>query len=480
MREVKHPIIRFYSPELHKRQAIGKTPIKKSSGRVTLSKRNVHRARGFAPGVRLTVKHVGASPNQVRNIQRVLDVGSSMGASKTVLVASIMTIIQEATAENLAGGDRDSAGLFQQRPSQGWGSYSQVTDPEHAAHSFFARAIGKTGSPGAIAQAVQGSAFPSAYDQWRGEAEAAVAAYGGGGGGSSGIFDTSITSQRAVRYAFSVGRKEDYWTAINRLAKEVQWRCFMVASTFYFIEDAELYASRARMRLSEHDQSVDRITWTWDTGHALAEATVECRANEWEAPPGTVVEITDPGPQKGRWLVNTIHRSLFSRQAEIKLLRPMAALPEPAPQTVSVTKTTHGGLIGGNLPSGGLGASKGKAGVMLRRAQDIDAHHYSYVWGGGHNLTFSGPYDCSGCVSAVLHAGGLLSSPLTSGGLMSWGQPGPGSFLTVYANGRHVIMKLGGQFFGTSGENPGGGAGFFGDRGAAYLSQFTVRHWPGL
>ncbi len=481
IRDVKHPVIRFYCPEVHRRQPIGKRAITKASQRITRRQRGVQRKSGFGPGVSFTIKGSRASPNQVRNCERVLDVGASMGATKTVLLASIMTIIQESTAENLGGGDRDSAGLFQQRPSQGWGSHAQVTDPEHAAHSFFARAIGKSGSPGAISQSVQGSAFPHAYDQWRGEANTIVDAFHGGAGSPGGL-DTTTTSQRAVRYAFSVGRNEDYWTAINRLAKEVQWRCFMVAGTFYFIEDTELYASRARMRLSEHNQSVDWINYEWDTGHAVAEATVECRANEWEAPPGTVVEITDPGPQKGRWLVNTIHRSLFSRHAEIKLHKPMVALPEPAPQVVTVTKTTHGGLIGGSLPSGGIGATKGKAGVMLRKATEIDSHNYPYVWGGGHNSFFSPPYDCSGGVSAVLHAGGLLGSPLTSGGLMSWGAPGPGSFLTVYAKGDHVFMRINGRFWGTSGfARPNGGAGFFNQTpGASYLSAFTVRHWPGL
>jgi len=98
--------------------------------------------------------------------------------------------------------------------------------------------------------------------------------------------------------------------------------------------------------------------------------------------------------------------------------------------------------------------------AMIRMANKIDSHHYAYRWGGGHNASFSGPYDCSGAVSAVLHAAGLLSAPRVSGGFMHWGAPGRGA-VTLYANAGHVYMSILGHFFGTSGANPGGGAGWF-------------------
>jgi putative peptidoglycan binding protein len=97
---------------------------------------------------------------------------------------------------------------------------------------------------------------------------------------------------------------------------------------------------------------------------------------------------------------------------------------------------------------------------MIAAADAIDSHHYAYRWGGGHNSTFSGPYDCSGAVSAVLHAAGLLSGPLVSGDFMQWGAPGPG-VVTIYANTSHVYMAIQGRFFGTSSANAGGGAGWY-------------------
>jgi hypothetical protein len=98
--------------------------------------------------------------------------------------------------------------------------------------------------------------------------------------------------------------------------------------------------------------------------------------------------------------------------------------------------------------------------TMMSAARQIDRRHYAYSWGGGHNASFSGPYDCSGAVSAVLHAAGLLSSPRVSGGFMHWGAPGPGA-VTIYANASHVYMSILGHYFGTTHANPGGGAGWF-------------------
>ena len=68
-------------------------------------------------------------------------------------------------------------------------------------------------------------------------------------------------------------------------------------------------------------------------------------------------------------------------------------------------------------------------------------------------MGFSGPYDCSGAVSAVLHAAGLLKRPMVSGEFMHWGAPGPGS-VTIYANAGHVYMSILGRYFGTSSANP--------------------------
>ncbi len=74
-----------------------------------------------------------------------------------------------------------------------------------------------------------------------------------------------------------------------------------------------------------------------------------------------------------------------------------------------------------------------------------------YVWGGGHGSFESSGYDCSGAVSYALHGGGFLESPLDSTGLESWGEPGAGKWITVYANAGHAWMIIAGLAFDTVG-----------------------------
>ncbi|HEV2790377.1 MAG TPA: hypothetical protein VGV69_03660 [Solirubrobacterales bacterium] len=74
-----------------------------------------------------------------------------------------------------------------------------------------------------------------------------------------------------------------------------------------------------------------------------------------------------------------------------------------------------------------------------------------YLWGGGHGSFESSGYDCSGAVSYALNGGGLIESPLDSTGLTTWGEPGPGRWITVYGNSGHAWMVVAGLAFDTSG-----------------------------
>jgi peptidoglycan hydrolase CwlO-like protein len=74
-----------------------------------------------------------------------------------------------------------------------------------------------------------------------------------------------------------------------------------------------------------------------------------------------------------------------------------------------------------------------------------------YIWGGGHGSFESSGYDCSGAVSFALHGGGFLESPLDSTGLETWGEPGAGHWITVYANSGHAWMIIAGLAFDTVG-----------------------------
>lgn len=119
------------------------------------------------------------------NAAIILSVGRQLGVSDYGLVISLATAMQESTLRNLNWGDRDSLGLFQQRPSTGWGTPAQVTDPAHASRLFFGgpsnpnkgNTRGLLDIPGwqsmtvtQAAQAVQISAYPDAYAKWEASA----------------------------------------------------------------------------------------------------------------------------------------------------------------------------------------------------------------------------------------------------------------------------------------------------------------------
>jgi hypothetical protein len=103
-------------------------------------------------------------PDVARTICRVLD---RYNAPPKVRLAAFEAAIVESGVHNLNYGDRDSLGVFQQRPSQGWGTPAQVTNVDYAATQFITRAIRANGgqSAGQLAQDVQRSAFPDRYDQ---------------------------------------------------------------------------------------------------------------------------------------------------------------------------------------------------------------------------------------------------------------------------------------------------------------------------
>jgi hypothetical protein len=100
-----------------------------------------------------------------------------------------------------------------------------------------------------------------------------------------------------------------------------------------------------------------------------------------------------------------------------------------------------------------------------------------YKYGGGHATWNDSGYDCSGSVSYALHGAGLLDSALTSGGFMSWGAPGKGRWVTIYANPGHVYMVVNGRRFDTTGRDESGSRWQSRSRSAA---GYTVRHPPGL
>jgi peptidoglycan hydrolase-like protein with peptidoglycan-binding domain len=109
-----------------------------------------------------------------------------------------------------------------------------------------------------------------------------------------------------------------------------------------------------------------------------------------------------------------------------------------------VLKRKRGGSRGGH---GG-----GRKWSIIRRviAAGNRIANTPYRYGGGHGSFNDSGYDCSGSISYALHGGGLLRSPLDSTGFMSYGRPGPGRHITIYANSGHAYMVVNGRRFDTS------------------------------
>ncbi|MGV1049279.1 MAG: hypothetical protein ACOYD4_12245 [Solirubrobacterales bacterium] len=101
-----------------------------------------------------------------------------------------------------------------------------------------------------------------------------------------------------------------------------------------------------------------------------------------------------------------------------------------------------------------------------------------YIWGGGHGSWYSHGYDCSGSVSFALFGGGLIPRPLTSGELEGWGDPGPGEWITVYANPGHTFAEIAGLRWDTVGDAQGTGPRWH--LASTDASGFVARHPPGL
>ena len=125
-------------------------------------------------------------------------------------------------------------------------------------------------------------------------------------------------------------------------------------------------------------------------------------------------------------------------------------------------------------------AAAARVGGLVRRiflAGDRIAR-LPYKWGGGHGSFADTGYDCSGSVSYVLHAAGLLGSPQASSALTAYGLPGPGRRVTVYANAQHALVTVDGRRFDTITLQRTGSR--WAPRVGAGLSGYVARHPRGL
>jgi hypothetical protein len=128
--------------------------------------------------------------------------------------------------------------------------------------------------------------------------------------------------------------------------------------------------------------------------------------------------------------------------------------PEPAPEPAAPSAPAGQAVISRGRALAPLDAPAAVRRVIAA-ANEIRAK--PYIWGGGHGRWWDAGYDCSGAVSFALHGGEFLSSPLSSGPMEQWGSPGPGRWITVYANAGHAFAVIAGLRWDTVGDSSGTG-----------------------
>ena len=150
-----------------------------------------------------------------------------------------------------------------------------------------------------------------------------------------------------------------------------------------------------------------------------------------------------------------------------------------AQQAAAAAATGNAGIGGIAVDTGGMVQPPPGAPAAVREviAAGNAIATLPYIWGGGHASFQADGYDCSGSVSYALAAAGLVSAPMVSGDFESWGEPGPGRWITVYASDGHVWMEVAGWRFDTVALAEDGTRWA---QGGGEFAGFVVRHPAGL
>jgi cell wall-associated NlpC family hydrolase len=209
---------------------------------------------------------------------------------------------------------------------------------------------------------------------------------------------------------------------------------------------------------------------------------------------GTPRRVTLSARKRARAIARIERRILAQQRAEAaRRAAAAAATPAGAPywfDAAAAAQTTSGPTSpdeaqwlnsgqGGWVESSGYARAPVNAPEAVKRliqAGNLIARS-PYLWGGGHGAWQDKGYDCSGSVSYALHGAGLLDQALPSGDFMSWGEKGPGQWVTLYANSGHIYMVVAGLRYDTSGRQQDGTRWHADTRSA---SGYTVVHPPGL
>lgn len=350
--EVKHPSIPMWVPELHAEQPID-TPAQARQAKAEAAPK---RGPGLDHGANLTAKGVAATPAQIDAADTAMRAAVSHGADSEILTGLMMALINEADISDPPGGLADSAGWLQLQASDHPGVDPHnlplvvkifVTEGFTGAGSALelSKRYGLAEWVGKVMWTYNATTYPGAT--YEAEAREWVEAFGGGNLGKGTTDEQTVEATR--RYAFQRGKKEDTWACGKRLADEVRYRWFEAAGVIYYISEPALLDSQVRMRVWRGADGIQAITFDYDTGKVVTEVRVTANVAAWAAPPGTVAALHGKGPADGLYIVSNIRTTLGRPQADITLKKPVAPLPEPAPETT--TKSVGGFNTGDTSPA---------------------------------------------------------------------------------------------------------------------------------
>ena len=181
----------------------------------------------------------------------------------------------------------------------------------------------------------------------------------------------------------------------------------------------------------------------------------------------------------GQQLREMARRSKVSAQYQALSAHLQSLEKKAAAQAAQAAATGNAGVAGIAVDTHGMVQPPAGAPAAVDRiiAAGNAIATLPYIYGGGHASFQANGYDCSGSVSYALAAAGLVSSPMVSGQFEDWGDPGPGRWVTIYANADHVWMTVAGWRFDTVAQAE---TGTRWARGGGEFSGFVVRHPPGL
>lgn len=494
----------FWAPEVRRRMPIAKSDAELDpKSEPDRDPDAVNEQAKAAKG--LTVKGAKMDAEQRRNAARALGELAELNAPPKATLATVLANIGEALYRTRPVNPSSKAkGLYQLLPSTAEAFGLDPADVEggtrqFALHGFTAGKRGNRGaiplarahaglSAGTIASMVEGSDQGGAYyDQFRKEAEAIIDALGGASS-ESGLGGSYVKA-----FKFRRDKGESAWESTGRLAEEVRRRRFIMvprrgSDLFVYSDDAHLLALPPQARFAPDGPSVTSFSHDLDHGKTVRTATASLLLAPGEDLAwGLPVVVTGDGAASGKWLVWDVSEEDGSPEVQVELRQPQPPRLEPASESVS-------------RPGDDEGADAETAsGKFVAKGKAIGEHNYPYVWGGGHahagrpdNGTGRDKgigYDCSGYISACAKAAEMWPKEWGQEGhasgdfASSWGEPGEGEHLTIWANAGHVFaeVKRKGErvkWVDTS-RQAGGPAGPHVRYGNRSTAGFTPRHWQG-